>query len=171
MKVLIHLAKNKLHGYILFSLESWIGKTMTLKKNRCSWCNEENPLYIAYHDNEWAKPVKDDRLLFELLTLEGAQAGLSWETILNKRTHYKKVFDDFDVTKVARYNELKIKKLLQDPGIVRNKLKVSSTVTNAQCFTEMQNEFGSFSSYIWGFTKNDAEKISKDLKKRGFRFV
>jgi len=155
---------------------------------RCDWANK-NPLEIKHHDEEWGVPVHDDRLLFELLILEGAQAGLSWATILQKRDGYLKAFDKFDVRKVARYSEAKKEKLLQDTGIVRNKLKVNAAVVNANCFMAVQKEFGSFDTYIWSFvggepkqnrwkTMSDvpastpeSEAMSKDLKKRGFKFV
>ena len=148
---------------------------------RCQWVNLENPLYIDYHDNEWGKAVHNDIKHFEMITLEGAQAGLSWETILKKRAHYKKVFSSFDPQKVARYTPAKIEKLLADPGIIRNRLKVESTITNAKAFIKIQKEFGSFDHYIWQFFKkpslsklakhNLSKDISKDLKRRGFRFV
>jgi len=159
-----------------------------MMQDRCSWCGDD-PLYVAYHDEEWGVPVHDDRTLFEFLILEGAQAGLSWSTILKKRDGYRSAFDGFDAGKVARYNEHKIAELLADPGIVRNRLKVGSAVTNAQAFLAVQGEFGSFSRYIWEFVDGTpirnawrslaeipaktplAETISKDLKKRGFRFV
>jgi len=155
---------------------------------RCSWCGDD-PLYVAYHDEEWGVPVYDDRTLFEFLILEGAQAGLSWSTILKKREGYRAAFDGFDPAIVARYDERKTAKLLADPGIVRNRLKVASAVSNAQAFLAVQEEYGSFSNYIWAFVdgtpiQNEwrtlaeipaktplAETISKDLKKRGFRFV
>ncbi len=155
---------------------------------RCTWCGDD-PLYVAYHDEEWGVPVFDDRTLFEFLILEGAQAGLSWSTILNKRQGYLEAFDGFDVEKVARYGEKKIVDLLENPGIVRNRLKVRSAVSNAQAFLEVQEEWGSFSDYIWSFVDGVpiqnrwrslseipaktplAETITKDLKKRGFRFV
>ncbi len=155
---------------------------------RCGWCGDD-PLYVAYHDTEWGVPVVDDRTLFEFLILEGAQAGLSWSTILNKRDGYRRAFDGFDPKKVAGYDAEKVAKLLADPGIVRNRLKVGSAVTNAQAFLDIQNEKGSFSDYIWAFvdgrpirnrwrslseipaTTQLAETISKDLKQRGFRFV
>ena len=157
-------------------------------KNRCGWCGAD-PLYVAYHDQEWGVPVYDDQTLFEFLILEGAQAGLSWSTILKKREGYRLAFDRFDVEKVARYDGIKISALLTDPGIVRNQLKIGSAVTNAQAFLNIQDEWGSFSDYIWSFVDGRpiqnawrslaeipaktplAETISKDLKKRGFRFV
>lgn len=155
---------------------------------RCSWCGDD-PLYIKYHDEEWGVPVFDDRTLFEFLILEGAQAGLSWITILRKREAYQKAYDQFDVEKVAQYDQAKIDELLQNRGIVRNKLKINASVNNARCFIEVQKEFGSFSNYIWGFVDHKpiinhfetmdqipattplSDKISKDLKKRGFKFV
>jgi len=155
---------------------------------RCSWANI-NPLYQQYHDEEWGVPVHDDTTLFEFLILEGAQAGLSWETVLKKRNGYKEAFDNFDAKKISTYSESKINELLQNPNIVRNKLKVNSAVLNANLFLDIQNEFESFDQYIWQFTKgktikNSFEKISdlpvnttesdamsKDLKKRGFKFV
>ena len=158
------------------------------KINRCSWCGED-PLYVDYHDKEWGVPVYDDPTLFEFLTLETFQAGLSWITVLRKRENFRRAFDNFDYSKIAGYKEDKIQQLLTDPGIIRNKLKVRATVSNAQAFMEVQKEFGSFSKYIWGFTDgkpitNTFEKmadipantplsdaISKDLKKRGFKFV
>jgi DNA-3-methyladenine glycosylase I len=157
-------------------------------KNRCGWCGAD-PLYVAYHDEEWGVPVYDDQTLFEFLILEGAQAGLSWSTILKKREGYRLAFDRFDVEKVARYDGIKISALLTDPGIVRNQLKIGSAVTNAQAFLNIQDEWGSFSDYIWSFVDGRpiqnawrslaeipakpplAEALSKDLKKRGFRFV
>jgi DNA-3-methyladenine glycosylase I len=155
---------------------------------RCSWCGDD-PLYVAYHDEDWGVPVFDDRTLFEFLILEGAQAGLSWSTILKKREGYRAAFDGFDPAIVARYHERKTAELLADPGIVRNRLKVASAVSNAQAFLAVQEEHGSFSNYIWAFVDGApiqnrwrtlaeipaktplAETISKDLKKRGFRFV
>ncbi len=161
---------------------------MTTTRKRCSWCGDD-PRYVAYHDEEWGVPVYDDRTLFEFLILEGAQAGLSWSTILNKREGYREAFDDFDPAMVARYDDHKTAELLANPGIVRNRLKVASAVSNARAFLEVQHERGSFSDYIWSFVgglpiQNSwrslaeipaktplAETISKDLKKRGFRFV
>ena len=155
---------------------------------RCSWC-ESDPLYQHYHDKEWGIPVYDDRKLFEFLTLEGAQAGLSWLTILKKREGYRKVFANFEVEKVARFTDKKLEKLLQDPSIIRNRLKVFSTRSNAKAFIKIQKEFGSFSQYNWMFvngkpiqnewealnqvpaTSIESDEFSKDLKKRGFKFV
>ena len=156
---------------------------------RCKWAEGQSVDYIRYHDEEWGVPVYDDQLQFEFLILEGAQAGLSWSTILNKRTGYRKAFADFDPKKVARFTEKRIEKLLQDPGIVRNRLKVRSAVTNARAFLAVQKEFGSFSDYIWDFvggkplqnkfdkdtnvpaTSPESDALSKDLKQRGFKFV
>ena len=156
---------------------------------RCSWAEGVSLDYIAYHDEEWGVPVFDDRVQFEFLILEGAQAGLSWSTILNKRDGYRKAFADFDPGKVARFTARRVEKLLQDPGIVRNRLKVQSAVSNAKAFLAVQEEFGSFSDYIWGFvdgspiqnrfsndsdvpaTSPESDALSKDLKKRGFKFV
>lgn len=158
------------------------------EKVRCSWClKTEN--YIEYHDKEWGLPVHDDRKHFEFLILEGAQAGLSWLTILNKREGYRKAFADFDPVKVARFTEAKCEKILLDPGIVRNRLKVYGAVNNAKRFLEVQKEFGSFDKYIWSFvrgkpiinkwktlgqiapTTKESDALSKDLIKRGFKFV
>ena len=157
-------------------------------KVRCSWCGDD-PLMVAYHDTEWGKPVHDDHLLFEFLTLEGAQAGLSWQTILRKRAAYKAAFADFDVARVARYSAKKIESLLLDPGIVRNRLKLEATVKNARAYLRVQQEFGSFSKYQWRFvdgspiqtgvrTRQDipvrtaiSDALSRDLKQRGFSFV
>ncbi len=155
---------------------------------RCEWAGTD-PRMIAYHDQEWGVPVHDDRRFFEFLILEGAQAGLSWSTILNKRERYRAVFDDFDPARVARYSERKLAQLLADPGIVRNRLKVHGAVKNAQAFLAVQREFGSFDAYVWrwvgGAPRHNAWKslreipartaesdaLSKDLKKRGFTFV
>jgi DNA-3-methyladenine glycosylase I len=160
-----------------------------MNKTRCAWLPEGNDLYTAYHDTEWGRSVYDDRLLFEMLILEGAQAGLSWSTVLNKRAHYKKVFHNFDVKKVATYDQKKIDALLQDAGIIRNKLKVNAAVKNAKIFLEIQQEFGSFSDYLWRFVNGnpivnswktiaevpvstpESDALSKDLKKRGMSFV
>lgn len=159
------------------------------KIKRCAWAEGGNLDYIAYHDQEWGVPTADDRIQFEFLILEGAQAGLSWSTILNKRAGYRKNFANFDPAKVARFTKKRVEKILTDPGIVRNRLKVESAVTNAKAFLAVQNEFGSFSAYIWRFvdgkplqnkfkrdrdvpaTSPESDALSKDLKKRGFRFV
>src|SRR5690554_104575 len=161
---------------------------MQVEKNRCSWCGND-PLYVKYHDEEWGVPVKDDNTLFEFLILETFQAGLSWITILRKRENFREAFDGFDYKKIAKYDQSKIDSLLQNTGIIRNKLKVNSAVTNAIAFMEIQKEFGSFSEYIWGFVNNKpikntlkshkdapattalSDALSKDLKKRGFKFV
>jgi DNA-3-methyladenine glycosylase I len=154
---------------------------------RCHW--PKNDLAIAYHDKEWGVPVHDDRTLFEFLILEGAQAGLSWDTVLKKRDRYRQLFANFDPQKVARFDRRKAKSLLKDPGIIRNRLKIESTITNAKAFLAIQKEFGSFDQYIWIFVNNnplqnawkthvglptstkESDAMSKDLKKRGFRFV
>ena len=156
---------------------------------RCKWAEGVSLDYIEYHDKEWGVPVFDDRVQFEFLILEGAQAGLSWSTILNKREGYRKAFAEFDPVKVARFNVQRVEKLLQDPRIVRNRLKVQSAVTNAKAFLAVQKEFGSFSDYIWEFvggkpmqnrfkkdgdipaTSAESDVLSKDLKQRGFKFV
>jgi len=157
-------------------------------KKRCSWADSDQ-LYRDYHDKDWGKPVHNDRLLFEMLILEGAQAGLSWLTILKRRKTYKKAFDNFDIKKVSKYDSKKVKELLKDEGIIRNKLKVKATIQNAKLFLEIQKEFGSFDKYIWKFVNNKVKKnkiksmkqiqpttkesdaMSKDLKSRGFSFV
>jgi len=162
---------------------------MSQSITRCRWAEGVSLDYIRYHDEEWGVPVHDDRTQFEFLVLEGAQAGLSWSTILNKRAGYQKLFADFDPEKVARFTKKRVEKLLLDPAIVRNRLKVESTVSNASAFLKVQEEFGSFSDYIWGFvdgkpiqnnfrkdgdvpaTSPESDALSKDLKKRGFRFV
>lgn len=156
--------------------------------NRCGWAGN-NLLMIAYHDKEWGVPEHDDKKLFEFLILEGAQAGLNWSTILNKREGYRKAFDNFDPVKVAKYKSSKIKKLLNDPGIIRNKLKINSAIANAKVFIQIQNEFESFDKYIWSFVGNKSlqpkrktlseipatseisDRMSKELKRRGFKFV
>ena len=137
-------------------------------KKRCDWVSAD-PLDIAYHDLEWGVPVHDDKKLFEMLVLEGAQAGLSWITILRKRENYRKAFDSFNVAKIAKYDSKKIKSLLLNSGIIRNKLKIGSTIQNAKAFIKVQKEFGSFDKYIWKFT--DAKDMSRNLLKRGFKFV
>ncbi|WP_417290617.1 DNA-3-methyladenine glycosylase I [Corallibacter sp.] len=159
-----------------------------MEKQRCGWCVGD-PLYEAYHDQEWGVPVYDDATIFEFLILETFQAGLSWITVLRKRENFKKAFDNFDYKTIANYKQPKIDSLLQDAGIIRNKLKVNATVTNAQAFMKVQQEFGSFSKYIWSFvdgkpiknaikdyksapaTTEISDALSKDLKKRGFKFV
>ncbi len=161
---------------------------MKTEKTRCSWC-EKDDLYRNYHDNEWGNPVYDDETLFEFLVLETFQAGLSWYTILKKRENFRKAFDSFDYKKIANYQEEKVQELLQNEGIIRNRLKVRGTISNAIAFIKVQEEFGSFSKYIWGFVNHTpvvnrlknlsesksttplSDEISKDLKKRGFKFV
>lgn len=155
---------------------------------RCPWCGTD-PLYVKYHDEEWGKPVYDDRILFEFLILESAQAGLSWITVLRKRGNYRKAFADFDPSAVASFSPEDIERLLQDPGIIRNRLKISAAISNARLFLDIQKEFGSFSNYIWGFLPDRkpivnnwkspgeipprtplSDQISADMKKRGFKF-
>jgi DNA-3-methyladenine glycosylase I len=154
---------------------------------RCAWANAEPN--ISYHDKEWGVPVHEDRLLFEFLILEGAQAGLSWETILKKREAYRKAFDNFDPQRVARYTPARVEKLMKNAGIVRNRLKIESTIANAKAFLRVQKEFGSFDAYVWAFVGGkpkvntprsmkevepstpESDALSKDLKRRGFRFV
>ncbi|MGM0932032.1 MAG: DNA-3-methyladenine glycosylase I [Bacteroidota bacterium] len=165
-----------------------MNSSLKKKKHRCGWC-EGDSLYEAYHDEEWGVPVYDDQTIFEFLTLETFQAGLSWITVLRKRENFREAFDDFDYKKIAVYSEEKILDLLDNPGIIRNKLKVRSAVNNAQAFMKIQEEYGSFSKYIWSFvnekpiqnkvenykeappTTEISDKLSKDLKKRGFKFV
>jgi DNA-3-methyladenine glycosylase I len=142
---------------------------VSAEKPRCKWA--KSALDIRYHDREWGVPVRSDRTLFEMLILEGAQAGLSWTTILAKRDRYREVFARFDPVLVARFTPARVKQLLADPGIVRNRLKVAGTVTNAKRFLEVQREFGSFARYLNSFEKITAEKLSRDLKQRGFTFV
>jgi DNA-3-methyladenine glycosylase I len=157
-------------------------------KYRCAWC-EKDDLYRNYHDNEWGKPVYDDETIFEFLVLETFQAGLSWYTVLAKRENFRKAFENFDWNKIANYSEEKMAELAQDTGIIRNKLKIKATITNAQAFIKVQEEFGTFSKYIWAFvdgkpidnkpktiadvkaTSEISDQLSKDLKKRGFKFV
>lgn len=159
-----------------------------MKIKRCPWA-EASALEIEYHDKEWGVPVHDDRLLFEMLILEGAQSGLSWSVILNKRQGYLKAFDNFDAKKIARYTEKKVEKLLQKPEIVRHKLKINATIENAKRFLEVQQEYGSFDSYIWSFvdgkpiqnkwksasevptSTKESDAMSKSLKKKGFKFI
>ena len=160
----------------------------TKLQNRCSWCGED-ALYVAYHDQEWGVPLHDDQKLFEFLILEGAQAGLSWLTILRKRDAYRKAYYHFDVDKVARFNSRSIERLMSNPGIVRNRLKIVASIDNARAFLEVQDEFGSFDKFIWQYVDHkprqnhwrrlkdipastkESEQMSKDLQQRGFRFV
>jgi DNA-3-methyladenine glycosylase I len=159
-----------------------------MEKNRCAWC-EKDDLYRNYHDEEWGVPVYDDRKIFEFLVLESFQAGLSWHTILKKRENFRSVFDDFNYKKIAHYSEEKVEELMQDAGIIRNLLKILATINNAQHFMEVQQEFGTFSKYIWNFvdgkpvinhpqilkdvpaTSTISDRLAKDLKKRGFKFL
>lgn len=159
-----------------------------MDKNRCAWCGKDE-LYVNYHDTEWGVPIYEDKLLFEFLILETFQAGLSWITILRKRENFRKAFDNFDYKKIANYSKKKFNELIVNEGIIRNKLKIKATISNAQAFMKVQEEFGSFSNYIWKFTNNKSivnkwkslaelpaktplsDEISKDLKKRGFKFV
>lgn len=152
---------------------------------RCHWVNLNNPLYVAYHDQEWSRPEHEDRMLFELLVLESFQAGLSWETVLNKRSSFRQAFDDFDVCRVSQYDEEKIAELLANPGIIRNQRKIRAAIRNAQAFLQIQEEYGSFDQYIWGFTNGEtirepytlrtlsplSDTIAADLKKRGMTFL
>lgn len=163
---------------------------MAAPKTRCPWVPLDKDFYVKYHDEEWGHAVHDDRTHFEMLILEGAQAGLSWETVLRKRESYRKAFAQFDPRKVARFTAKDVAKLMKNEGIIRNKLKIQSAITNAQAFLEVQKEFGSFDKYIWGFVGNiplrknklkvkkdyparseESDTLSKDLKKRGFKFV
>jgi len=157
-------------------------------KQRCPWATSD-PLYVAYHDHEWGRPVHDDRKLFEMLLLEGAQAGLSWITILKKRENYRKAFDNFDAAKISRYDGRKVRALMSESGIVRNRLKIAAAIGNANAFLAVQKEFGSFDKYLWQFvggrprhntrraitevpsTTAESDAMSRDLKRRGFRFV
>lgn len=153
---------------------------------RCSWVDEKSDIYVKYHDEEWGVPKYDDRELFELLVLESFQAGLSWLTVLKKRDAFREAFDNFDVEKVAKYDDKKVAELLENPQIIRSKSKINSAIGNAKIFIEIQHEFGSFSNYIWGFTDNKviknttgelfvssplSDKVSKDLKSRGMKYV
>ena len=152
---------------------------------RCKWCNLANPLYVRYHDHEWGVPCHDDHALYELLILESFQAGLSWETVLNKRQHFREVYDGFDLDKVCAYGEEKIAQLMADEGIIRNRLKIRASIKNSRIFRSIREEYGSFDAYIWGWTdgkilyENDpavttsplSDAISGDLKKRGMTFV
>jgi len=162
--------------------------SLNMEKIRCGWC-EKDDLYRKYHDEEWGKPVYDDKTIFEFLVLESFQAGLSWFTILKKRENFQLAFDNFDYQKIAGYSEEKVEELMQDTGIIRNRLKILATVNNAKRFMEVQKEFGSFSTYIWNFvggkpidnqfkelkevpaTTEISDQLAKDLKKRGFKFL
>ena len=169
-------------------MATFIFTVMKKEKARCPWCLS-SPLMISYHDQEWGIPVHDDALHFEYIVLDSFQAGLSWSTILNKRENFRKAFDNFDVIKIARYKERKIRSLLKNEGIIRNRLKIAAAVTNAQAFLKIQDEFGSFDRYIWKFTEGKvirnqwksngkipprskvSDAMSKDLYERGFKFV
>ena len=154
-----------------------------MNKKRCNWATDVEEIYVKYHDEEWGIPTHDDRQLFEMLVLESFQAGLSWITILKKRENFKKAFDNFDVVKVANYDENKVNELRENAGIIRHEGKINAAIKNAQAFIEIQDEFGSFDEYIWGFTEGKiikaefltesdlSKRISKDLKKRGMSFV
>jgi DNA-3-methyladenine glycosylase I len=157
-----------------------------MEKKRCFWVDESSPVYMKYHDEEWGVPVYDDKKLYEMFLLETFQAGLSWITILRKRESFREAFDGFDVVKVACYGEEKIKDLMENTGIIRNRKKIEAAVKNSRAFLEIQQEFGSFSKYLWGFTNNEviinqddcfpvktelSDRVSKDLKKRGMAFV
>ena len=164
---------------------------MTLDRSltRCAWANPANPLYLAYHDEEWGVPCHDETRLFEMLNLEGAQAGLSWETVLNKRAHYRLVFDQWDAEKIARYDAAKVAVLLADPGIIRNRLKVAATISNAQAYLRLRKEEGGLAPFLWAYVDGKpivnawtdwrdcpaktplSDRLSKDLGKRGFKFV
>ncbi len=160
-----------------------INKDQERSVRRCGWCNMKNPVYIVYHDHEWGVPEHDDHKLFEMLILECFQAGLSWECVLNKRESFREAFDGFDVEKVCAYDADKMAALADNPKIIRNKRKIAASVTNAQVFREIQNEYGTFSKYIWGFTDGEvvyetgkasselSDRVSADLKKRGMKFV
>lgn len=153
--------------------------------NRCFWANPKNPLYLRYHDKEWGVPQHKDKVLFEMLLLEFFQAGLSWECILNKREAFREAFDGFNIKKISNYDEEKVQELLGNPGIIRNRLKIKAAITNAKIFMAIQKEFGSFDTYLWGFTNGEvvlescdlrttsplSDALSKDLKKRGMKFV
>jgi len=161
---------------------------MAVELKRCSWCGTD-PLYVKYHDEEWGRPVRDDKVLFEFLILEGAQAGLSWITILRRREGYRKAFADFEVDQVAAFTEADVERLMNDTGIIRNRLKINAAISNARLFIALQQEFGSFADYLWGYVPDGkpivnrvlgpgdvparseiSDAISKDMKKRGFKF-
>lgn len=151
--------------------------------NRCKWCNLKNPKYIKYHDNEWGKPNFDDKYLYEMLILESFQAGLSWECVLNKRENFRDAFDNFDIDKICCYSDIKVKELLKNEKIIRNKLKINATINNSKIFKKIQNEFGSFHNYLKIFTNDKiiyeigkttnqlSDNLSKDLQRRGMKFV
>ena len=163
--------------------------TLDRSRTRCAWANPANPLYLAYHDEEWGVPCHDETRLFEMLNLEGAQAGLSWETVLNKRAHYRVVFDQWDAEKIARYDAAKVAALLADPGIIRNRLKVAATISNAQAYLRLREEEGGLAPFLWAYVDGKpivnawaswrdcptrtplSDRLSKDLGKRGFKFV
>lgn len=152
-------------------------------KSRCKWCNPKNDLYIKYHDEEWGQPSYEDKYLYEMLILESFQAGLSWECVLNKREAFRKAFNNFDIDKICKYDNKKIQELLENPNIIRNKLKINAAINNSKIFKEIQKEYQTFSNYIWHFTENRvvyendktsselSDIISNDLKKRGMKFV
>ena len=154
-----------------------------MEQSRCQWCNLKNPLYVKYHDEDWGVPAYDDQTLFEFLILEPFQAGLAWETILSKRENFREAFDHYDLDKICNYNEDKICELLQNPGIIRNRRKIEAAIHNARIFRNIQNEWSSFSDYIWHFSDHKiiyevnqttsplSDTISKDLKKRGMKFI
>ncbi|HEX7650290.1 MAG TPA: DNA-3-methyladenine glycosylase I [Noviherbaspirillum sp.] len=158
-----------------------------MNHTRCSWANPANPLYLAYHDEEWGVPCRDERKLFEMLNLEGAQAGLSWETVLNKRENYRAAFDGWDPEKIARYDDKKVAELLANPGIIRNRLKVAAAITNAQAYLELRDELGGLAPFLWAYVDGKpiqnawpgsgpaktelSDRISKDMSRRGFKFV
>lgn len=180
---------DKLSNTISKNNYSFSKDNVTYNKRRCSWAGSNNSLMIEYHDKEWGVPVHDDRTLFEFLILEGAQAGLTWQTVLNKRENYSRAFDDFHADKIACYGKEDVNRLLTDAGIIRNRLKISSTIQNARAFLKIQNEFGTFDVYIWQFVggkpinhkiktikdiptnTKESDVMSKDLIKRGFKFV
>jgi DNA-3-methyladenine glycosylase I len=158
--------------------------SINMKKNRCVWANPNNPLYLHYHDHDWGVPCHDELVLFEMLNLEGAQAGLSWETILNKRENYRAAFDQWDAKKIAKYDEVKVEELMQNAGIVRNRLKINATITNAKAYLQLCKDVGGLEPYLWSqitgkpirnkervITSPLSDSISKDLKKCGFKFV
>ncbi|MBI5076744.1 MAG: DNA-3-methyladenine glycosylase I [Nitrospirae bacterium] len=169
--------------------ENIYDKTPLIERCRCPWVDLSKPDYVEYHDKEWGVPTYDDRTIFEFLTLEAAQAGLSWYTVLRKRDNYRKAYKGFDPEKVARFKAADVERLIQDPGIIRNRLKIESSINNARRFLEVRKELGSFSNYIWGFvdhtpkintikkladyaaTSDESDALSRDLKKRGFKFV